>query len=64
MITELNKRRKIVELRIPQSEYAIVSEVMRLGNVLNQDFEENDVLLKVDIPAMLANKLAKYVKPS
>lgn len=64
MITELNKRRKIVEMRIPQSEYAVVSEIMRLGNVLHQDFEENDVLLRVDIPANLANKLTKYIKPS
>lgn len=62
MITELNKRRKVVELRIPQSEYGVVSEVMRLGNVLNQDYEENDVIMKVDIPSALANKLAKYVK--
>lgn len=61
MIQELKRRRSIVELRIPQSEYHKVSEVMRLGNILNQDYDENDVLLKVDIPQSLAGKLKKYV---
>lgn len=60
MIQELNKRRAIVQLRIPQSEYHKVSEVMRLGNILNQDYEENDVLLRVDLPQSLAGKLKKY----
>lgn len=61
MILELSKRRRIVSLRIPQSEYAIVSEIMRLGNIVNQDYEENDVLLKVDLPIALEQKLKKYV---
>lgn len=60
MIQELSKRRCIIELRIPQSDYAIVSEIMRVGNILKQDYEENDVLLKVDIPKLLANKLSSY----
>lgn len=60
MITELAKRRSTVELRIPQSDYAIVSEVMRLGNILKQEYDENDVLLRVDIPHALANKLIRY----
>lgn len=61
MIEELSKQRKIIELRIPQSSYAIVSEIMRSGHILNQDYDENDVILRVDIPAQLANKLADYV---
>lgn len=60
MITELNKQRRIVTLRIPQSQYAIVSEVMRVGNLINQDFDENDVIIKVDLPIALANRLNKY----
>lgn len=60
MITELSKRRATVELRIPQSDYAIVSEVMRVGNILKQEYDENDVILRVDIPIALANKLARY----
>lgn len=61
MIHELAKFRKVVTLKVPQSEYHIVSQAMKLGNVLNQDFEENDVLLKVDLPAAIASKLSKYV---
>ncbi len=61
MIQELAKQRKILQLRIPQSEYAAVSEVMRLGHILKQDYEDNDVLLKVDIPGPLAGKISRYI---
>lgn len=60
MIQELSRQRKIVEVRIPQSEYAIVSDIMRSGHILKQDYEENDVILKVDVPVALANKLSDY----
>lgn len=62
MVQELAKRRRIISLRIPQSDYAAVSEAMKVGNVLMQDYEDNDVLLKVDLPLATANKLAKYVQ--
>lgn len=60
MIKELNRQRKLIQVRIPQSEYAVVSEIMRLGNILQQDYEENDILLRVDVPFALANKLSRY----
>ncbi|MGK5594051.1 MAG: GTPase HflX [Parachlamydiaceae bacterium] len=60
MVAELEKQRKKVKLRIPQSEYAIVSEVMRLGNVLKRDFDENDVIIWVDLPRPLASKLKNF----
>ncbi len=61
MIQELSRRRQILDLRIPQSEYAVVSEVMRLGHVIKQDYEENDVILKVDLPINQVNKVEKYL---
>lgn len=61
LLRELSQLRKTVNLRIPQSNYGTVSEVMRLGNILKQDYEENDVILSVSIPIALANKLSKYV---
>lgn len=65
IIIELSKQRKIVTLRIPQSDYASVSEVMRLGNILSQEYDENDVILKVDLPSALSGKLKKYdISPS
>lgn len=63
MIHELSKQRRQVELRIPQSDYATVSEVMRVGQVLKQEYEENDVILKVDIPVTLADRLTHYLVP-
>jgi GTPase len=63
MINELSKQRHIVKLRIPQSEYAKVSEVMRLGNILSQDYEENDVILHVDLPSNVVGRLQKYTIP-
>lgn len=61
MIEELSKQRKVVSMRIPQSDYAIVSDIMRSGNVVQQDYEENDVLLKVELPASLAQKYKAYL---
>lgn len=62
MIQELSRQRKIITVRIPQKEYAIVSEIMRLGNILQQEYEENDVVIHVDVPGQLANKLQRYVQ--
>lgn len=60
MIQELSKQRKIITVKIPQREYAIVSEIMRIGQILNQDYEEDDVVIRADVPQPLANKLSRY----
>ncbi len=60
MIAELTHLRTIMKLRIPQSDYAAVSEVLREGKVLEQTYEENDILLQVEIPPELASRLKKY----
>lgn len=62
MIHELSSQRKVVLMRIPQSEYAIVSEVLRLGNILRQDYEENDVLLQVNLASSLVQKYKNYIQ--
>lgn len=62
MTQELAKLRKTVILRIPQSDYSVVSEVMRLGKVKKQDYEENDVILHAEIPLALAEKIKKFVQ--
>lgn len=61
MIEEISHLRKQVFLRVPQSEYGIVSEVMRQGQILNQEYEENDVLMRVQIPVSLAGRLHRYI---
>ena len=60
MIQEMGRQRKVITVRIPQKEYKVVSEIIRSGKILHQDYEENDVVMKVDVPVPLANKLSSY----
>lgn len=60
MTNELAALRKLVRLRIPQSNYALASELMREGNVLFSDYEGNDILLEVEIPAKLEYKVRSF----
>ncbi len=62
MIQELANQRNVVTLCIPQSDYAIVTDIIRQGQVLSQEYEENDVLLRVILPIALINKYAHYEK--
>ena len=50
MVQEIARLRVRVKLRIPQSHYALVSELMRKGRVISCEYEENDILLDVEIP--------------
>ena len=60
MLEELKKRRTTVKLRIPQKEYGIVNEILRQGHLLQQEYEENDILIQIELPVSLAQRLAKY----
>lgn len=59
MIQELSKLRKKISLRIPQSDYPVVSEIIRHGLVHKQEYEDNDILIEAEVPVWLANKLQK-----
>jgi len=61
MTKEIALLRKIVTLRIPQSHYALVSELMREGRVILCEYEENDILMKVEIPAQLEHKVTPFL---
>lgn len=58
MIKELSKLRRKVNLRIPQSDYQVVAEIIRHGLILKQEYEENDVIIEAELPIWLANRLA------
>ncbi len=60
MIAEIAHMRKVVKLRIPQSDYGSVSEIIRDGRIIEKIYDENDVVLHVEIPSGLAFKLKKY----
>jgi GTP-binding protein HflX len=60
MMEEITALRKIFKLRIPQSHYALVSELMREGRVIFCDYENNDILLQVEIPGRLEHKVKQF----
>ncbi len=62
MMKEVSLLRKVVTLRIPQSHYSLVSELMREGRVILCEYEENDILMKVEIPAKLEHKVFQFVQ--
>ena len=61
MANEVSLLRKVIKARIPQSHYAIVSELMREGRVIECDYEENDILLKAEIPTRLENRVQPFL---
>jgi GTP-binding protein HflX len=62
MMQEVSNLRKVVKLRIPQSNYALVAELMHEGRVLHSDYEGNDILLQIEIPARLDHKVKRFVE--
>lgn len=60
MMQELQERRQVVKLKIPQSEYALVAILRREGNVLHEEYEENDVILRVEVPITILHRFEVY----
>ena len=61
MTEEISLLRKKVSLRIPQSHYTLVSQLMREGRVITCEYEENDVLMQVEIPSRLEPKVFPFL---
>jgi len=61
MVKEISLLRKTVKLRVPQSHYAIVTDVMKEGKVVSCEYEENDILLEIEIPHHLEHKVSHFV---
>ncbi len=64
IVKELTNRRQLVQLVIPQKDYGVVSDLISYGQIISQDYEENDILLKMTIPVALAGKYEKYLVKS
>ncbi len=60
IIEELQSRRRRVKLRIPQSDYGVITELMRVGNIIDQEYEDNDVMVDVELPPDWAERLSRY----
>lgn len=61
MIAEISSLRKLCYLRIPQSQYHLVTELMRAGKIMKCDYEGDDVLIQVEIPNRLESKFTAFV---
>lgn len=61
MQQEISQLRKVVALKIPQSHYALVSELMKKARVISCDYEENDIVMKVEIPAEIEYKILPFL---
>lgn len=61
MIHELSLLRKVVRLRVPQSEYRLISEILSRGKILSREYEENDILLEAEIPQDLERKISQFI---
>jgi GTP-binding protein HflX len=61
MMNVIKDRRKRVTLKIPQSEYHVVAEAIREGTIFSQTYEENDIVVDVELPQIHAQQLAHYM---
>ena len=60
MMREISQLRTTVFLRVPQSQYAALSPVFKEGKVISCEYEENDVLLEVEIPKRLEYRVSHF----
>lgn len=61
MIAEISALRKEIHCRIPQSHYGLVAELMKEGKILDSSYEENDILLHIEIPGRLEHKVRPFL---
>jgi GTP-binding protein HflX len=52
--------RKTMRLKIPQSQAALIAELHRDGQVLERTYEEDFVILEVQVPSHMQGKLKEY----
>lgn len=60
MTQEIQALRMQLKLRVPQSHYSLVSELMREGRILDCDYVDNDILMVVEIPGRLEHKVRAF----
>lgn len=60
IITQLENRRARLQLRIPQKEYHVLAAALREGKVFSQEYDENDVLVDVEVPRAMLFYFEQY----
>lgn len=61
MTKEIEALRTSLKLRIPQTHYALISDIMREGRVISLEYEENDILIHAEIPSNIKHKVIQFV---
>lgn len=62
IVHRLSDRRTTMQLRIPQSDYHILASAIRDGTVLKQEYEDNDVLVDIEVPTTASFRFSKYIR--
>ena len=62
MMEVLKNRRQRIVLRLPQSEYHLVASALKEGTVFTQEYVENDVVIDIELPLLLAQQLHRYAE--
>lgn len=62
MVEEMKNLRQRVTLKIPQADYGMISELMRIGKILKQEYEENDVIVQAEVPKIALARYKDYEK--
>lgn len=60
MMEEVANRRAIVKVRIPQSEGKLLALLNERGKVIYKEYEENDVIMRLDMPRDLLYLIEPY----
>lgn len=60
MVEELQARRLDMHLKIPQSDYHLVTEILQKGKVFYQEYEGNDIVLRAEVPLSMQRLLRGY----
>lgn len=61
MMREIKEKRRHLQLRIPQSDYKLISEIRRIGQVLEERYEENDVVIQAEVPVESLHHFNAYL---
>ncbi|MFZ0564971.1 MAG: GTPase HflX [Chlamydiales bacterium] len=60
IMQQLSELRQTVKLKIPQSEYVLVAFLRREGNILYEEYEENNVIVRAEVPITLLHRFDPF----
>ena len=61
MISSISEQRKTVKLSIPQNKYELIGQINSIGKILNQYYEDNDIIVHAEIPTQFVHHFKEYI---